>query len=228
MDRDTLSRLCCSLISRLCSVFSPRLVAVVCNTASVSALPALRKAFPDLPFVGTVPAVKPAVLSSRKGHIGVLGTSRTIGDPYIARLAARYAPDCAVTGIAAPELVKFVERRWDRADQEERRRVVAPYIEAFRRAGADALVLGCTHFLFLLEEFKFAAGGDMTIHESVEGVSRRIEALLDEGEPRSAPAASGGEPPRLLVVTGNAEEELWRRRAERFGLVFCALQGETP
>jgi glutamate racemase len=231
-DRDELSRLCCSLVARLRSAFSPKLAAVVCNAASVSALGALRAAFPDLPFVGTVPAIKPAALSSRKKHIGVLGTRRAIEDSYIAGLVARHAPDCAVTGIAAPDLVEFVERRWDRADRDECRRAVAPYMDAFRKAGVDAVVLGCTHFLLLLEEFKFAAGADMTIHESVEGVSRRIEALLDEGAFRSGGSfgAGGskeaGEPSRLLVVTGNAEEALWRRRAGRFGLTL--REWETP
>jgi glutamate racemase len=235
-DRDELSRICCSLVARLRSAFSPKLAAVVCNAASVSALPALRGHFPDLPFVGTVPAVKPAALSSKKKHIGVLGTRRAVEDSYIAGLAARYAPDCAVTGIAAPDLVEFVERRGDRADRDERRRMVEPYMDAFRKAGVDAVVLGCTHFLFLLEEFKSAAGADMTIHESVEGVSRRIEALLDEGARRSDGAGvsdgaggfdEAGAPSRILVVTGNADEALWRGRAERFGLTLRGWE-QTP
>ncbi|MDR2184207.1 MAG: glutamate racemase [Treponema sp.] len=243
-EREELIRLCTSLVSRIAEIFDPKLAAVVCNTASVSALEALRKSFPGIPFVGTVPAVKPAVLASRKRHIGVLGTSRTIGDPCIAELAARYGPDCAITGIAAPELVDFVERRCDRADREERRSVAASYIEKFRAAGADSVVLGCTHFLFLLDEFKAAAGGRgpaepaLGIYDSVEGVSRRIEALLDEGDLRAetgtAETAGGGlrrETPSggILLISGSAPSgAVWQKRAEAFGLELRRLADIGP
>ncbi|MDR2021443.1 MAG: glutamate racemase [Treponema sp.] len=239
-DREELIRLCTSLVSRIAEIFNPKLAAVVCNTASVSALEALRRSFPGIPFVGTVPAVKPAVLASRKRHIGVLGTSRTIGDPYIAELAARYGPDCAITGIAAPELVDFVERRYDQADREERRRMAASCIERFRAAGADSVVLGCTHFLFLLDEFKAAAGGrgpaepDMGIYDSVEGVSRRIETLLDEGDLRAetgTAASSGNKPPAggLLLISGSGPPEaVWQKRADAFGLKLRRLADMRP
>ncbi|MDR1374187.1 MAG: glutamate racemase [Treponema sp.] len=243
-DREDLIRLCIALVSRMAELFNPKLAAVVCNTASVSALEALRDTFPAIPFVGTVPAVKPAVLASRKRHIGVLGTSRTIGDPYLAELAARYGPDCAVTGIAAPELVDFVERRYEQAGGEERRRMAASYIERFRAAGADGVVLGCTHFLFLLDEFKAAAGEPgpaepaMGIYDSVEGVSRRIEALLDGGGLRAEPAAaecagngSGRTAPAagILVISGSAPPGVvWQKRADAFGLELRRLADIGP
>jgi glutamate racemase len=221
-DKDTLIGLCASLVFRAGEIFPPKLAVVACNTATVSALDALRDRFPRLPFVGTVPAVKPAVLGSRKGRIGVLGTGRTIEDPYVKVLAARYGPGCAVTGIAAPELVEFVEYRADQADQEERRRMVTPYIEAFRRAGADSVVLGCTHFLFLLDDFKRAGAPDMGIYDSVAGVSRRIEALLDE---KSLRAGSPSEAEDTLLITGaEPPESSWRKRAAAFGLVLRRLE----
>jgi glutamate racemase len=232
-DREELIRLCTSLVSRIVELFNPKLAAVVCNTASVSALEALRERFPGLPFVGTVPAVKPAVLASRKRHIGVLGTGRTIEDPYIAELAARYGPGCTVTGIAAPELVDFVERRYDRADREERLRMAASYIGRFRAAGADSVVLGCTHFLFLLDEFKAAAGGTvpaMGVYDSVEGVSRRIEDLLG-GANAVAGDAAGTETPAggLLLISGSAPAEaVWQKRADAFGLELRRLIDIPP
>jgi glutamate racemase len=193
------------------------LTVLACNTASVSALESLRNSFPDLPLVGTVPAVKPAVEASKTRRIGVLGTARTIADPYIAELAARYGPDCALTAIAAPDLVDFVEHRYDAAGTEERLGAVLPYITEFRRAGVDAIVLGCTHFLFLLDSFK-AAAGDMSIHDSVEGVCRRAEALLDQGEQWAGPADGGRE--NILLVTGSLPlEPSWQERAAAFGAV---------
>jgi glutamate racemase len=204
------------LLNRLRQQYNPKLGVLACNTASVSALQVLRDTFPDLPLVGTVPAVKPAVEASKARHIGVLGTARTIGDPYIAELAARYGPGYLLTAIAAPDLVDFVEHRYAAANAEERLAAVLPYIDQFRRAGADAIVLGCTHFLFLLDVFKTAAG-DMSIHDSVEGVSRRVEALLDQGDLRAGQGAGGRA--TILLVTGSSPlEPVWQERAGTFGL----------
>ena len=214
--REELADLLRNLTAALIARYNPKLMAIACNTASVSALDALREAFPALPMVGTVPAVKPAVLASLSRRVGVLGTERTIKDPYIASLASRYGPDCAIRGIAAPELVDFVEHRSLDVGPEERLRAVRPYIEEFRAGGVDAVVLGCTHFLLLLEEFKAAAGEGMGIFDSLDGISRRLETLLEAGNLRS----SGGEPPApALVVTGKAPlEPSWKLWADRYGL----------
>jgi glutamate racemase len=209
------------LLERLLRRWDPKLAVLACNTATVSALQELRERFPQLPLVGTVPAVKPAIHRSKKRHIGVLGTSRTVGDPYIAKLAAEFGPDCAVTAIAAPDLVDFVERRFAGSTTEERRAAVLPSIEQFRLAGADAIVLGCTHFLFLLGAFK-AVADDMSFHDSLEGVTRRVEALLEAGGLRNAaPAAEEN----VLLITGSAEPEpAWQEWARSFGLTLRSGQ----
>jgi glutamate racemase len=201
----------------------------------VTALAALRERFPAFPWVGTVPAVKPALTGSRTRHIGVLGTARTIQDPYIAELAARYGPDCCLTGIAAPDLVDFVEHGGDTAPLAEQRRMVEPYIEAFRQKGVDGIVLGCTHFLFLLDAFKSLAEPDIRLYDSVEGVSRQAEALLDRlraGGGRDAAVcgtvstdAVAGQPVNLLLLTGAAPPEpAWHERAAAFGLTLRLLE----
>jgi glutamate racemase len=201
------------LLGALRAEFDPKVAALVCNTASISALAALREGFPGLPLVGTVPAIKPAVLGSRSRVVGVLGTDRTIAAPYIGKLAAQYGPDCAVKALAAPELVEFVERRLWGAGVEERRGIVRPYIEEFRRLGADALVLGCTHFLFLLEDFQALAAliaPGMAIYDSLEGVVHRIEAAAPQG---------GGAGENLCLLTGEGPaEESWRYWAAAFDL----------
>jgi glutamate racemase len=181
-SREELQEILAAAVRDLASREDPKLVVLACNTASVSALSFLRESFPALIFVGAVPAVKPAILGTKTGKIGVLGTERTVEDPYIAELAARYGAGCTVIPIAAPELVDFVEYRYVLAGEDERRRAAAPYLDRFRAAGADSLVLGCTHFLFLLDEFRQEAAPDITVYESVEGITRRIESLLDAGE----------------------------------------------
>jgi glutamate racemase len=222
-ERPALIRRLEELLGRILRRWDPKLAVLACNTATVSALAELRERFPRLPLVGTVPAVKPAILGSKQRHIGVLGTNRTVGDPYIAALAAEFGPDCAVSALAAPDLVDFVEHRFADSTAEERRAAVLPYIEQFRRAGADAVVLGCTHFLFLLDAFRDAAG-DMSFHDSLEGVCRRAEALLDEGGLRSAPSPGEAPAAAVLLITGSAPPEpAWEEWARSFGL---ALRGE--
>jgi glutamate racemase len=230
-DKDVLAGSLTSLVSSLRETFRPKLAALVCNTASVSALAVLRETFPDLPFVGTVPAVKPAVLGSVSRKIGVLGTERTVADLYIGELAAQYGSDCAVIALAAPKLVEWVEYRHADATAEERRQAVETYVDYFRKQSVDALVLGCTHFLFLRNEFKASAGPGIRVYDSMEGVSRRIETLLDEQDLRAPSPAmpETGAPPEdkpanLLIVTGpSSADGVWQTRARQFGLVLGAL-----
>jgi glutamate racemase len=221
-ERDEVITILTALLGKLTGLFKPRLAVLACNTASVSALESLRHSFPRLPLVGTVPAVKPAVQESCRRIIGVLGTSRTIEDPYIGELAAQYGPDCAIRGIAAPELVEFVERRFAAADGAERRRTVEAYIGRFKQLGADAIVLGCTHFLHLLEDFRAAAAPDIRVYDSIDGVSRRVEALLDE---RGLPGQTSGE--NLFMVTGEAPlEASWQTWAASAGMSLRRLVEE--
>jgi glutamate racemase len=224
-SREDLIAILTALTGDLASAADPKLVVLACNTATVSALPALRRRFPRLPFVGTVPAVKPAVQGTKTGRVAVLGTDRTVGDPYIAALAARYGKGCAVQGIAAPELVEFVEYHRDRADGDARREAVRPYIARFREGAVDSVVLGCTHFLFLAGEFRAAALPDIRIYDSMEGVSRRVESILDaEGgrlrAPFGAPAGRG-----LFVVTEEAGLASWRALALDLDARLCSLEG---
>jgi glutamate racemase len=220
--KEELLALLITLCGNIVQQFNPALIVIACNTASVSALAELRDFFPHTVFVGTVPAVRPAILASIRAHIGVLGTERTIEDSYIGKLAADAGRACEVTGVAAPELVEFVEHKFISASAGEKLEIAKHYVDAFRTAGADAIVLGCTHFLFLLDEFKKAASPDIIIYDSIEGVVNRIETLLNR---KNAEALAAPIPPncagltekKLLLVTGNAAiEEKWKRYGELF------------
>jgi glutamate racemase len=204
-SREELLEILKALVSELIAAENPKMVVLACNTASVSALSFLRDSFPSLVFVGAVPAVKPAILGTKTGRIGVLGTERTIKDPYIAELAARYGSGCTVIPVAAPELVDFVEYRYAPAGEGERRQTVRPYIERFRAAGVDGLVLGCTHFLFLLNEFRGEAAPDICIYESIDGITRRIESLLDEKDGALRSGGASCPPSRRFYVRRDGE-----------------------
>ncbi|GHT60716.1 glutamate racemase [Spirochaetia bacterium] len=230
-SREELILILQSLIEKTIARFDPKIAVVACNTATVSTISALRSFFPELPFVGTVPAVKPAVTESQKGRVGVLGTARTIEDPYIAELAAKYGPHCVLHGIAAPELVEFIEYRYTLAGEAEKLKMVRSYLDRFRAAGVDAVVLGCTHFLFLLDEFRREAAPGINIYDSVEGVSRRIESILDEDGNRLRAVDSAGlnaaDRANRFLVTGGTPESSWKFWVDDLGFSLSSFGDQT-
>jgi len=220
-EKEELVRIITNLTKQAVKIFNPKIIALVCNTASLTALSHLREYFPELSFVGTVPAVKPAVLASKTGKIGVLGTELTVREAYIEQLAAENGGG-EIIGIAAPELVRFVEHRFASASAEEKAEVVQSYVDRFRSAGVDVLVLGCTHFLFLLDEFKQKAAPSITVFDSVKGVTRRVESLLAEKFAEVCESNTAGS---RLVLTGNtAPEHSWKYWAGRLGFTVSLLE----
>ena len=100
-------------------------------------------------------------------------------------------------------------------------------MDRFRTAGVDAVVLGCTHFLFLEEDFRREAAPSITVFESVKGIAQRIESLLAESSAREETATAASSAPNRLLLTGAAEPEpSWAVWAERLGLSL-ALLGEV-
>jgi len=228
--REELCEILIALVGKIAAALRPEIIVLACNSASIAALPALRERFPALPFVGTVPAVKPAALASKTRKIGVLGTELTVRDSRIREICA-LPGGCEIVGIAAPELVEFVESRLESATEEERGRMARRYLDRLRASGADALVLGCTHFLFLLEDFRREALPDIAVFESVQGVSQRVESLLaasaaGRGEKAAvAPAAVLGAKSRLLLTGAAAPEPSWEAWARRLGCELSLLEG---
>ena len=227
-DKNELTSILIELIKKMLQVCDPKIIVLACNTATVSSLDALRSHFVNIPFVGTVPAIKPALNASKNGKVGILGTARTIDDPYIKKLtqdnAAQEKNNCGITAIAAPDLVEFVELYFDRASEEEKTDIVKKYINIFRDEGVDTLVLGCTHFLYLLEEFRREASPDITIYDSLDGITKRIEFLLNENNNAMRSSAESA-PFHKLIITGNkAADTVWENRAYSLGFKLSLLK----
>jgi len=212
--REELIDLLTSLVKKLMKSFNPKIVVVACNTASVSALDALRRNFPGVPFVGTVPAIKPAAKESKTGKVGVVATERTINDPYIRKLAGN---TCEIVGIAAPDLVDFVEQRFAKADEKEKREIAGKYVKLFRDAGADCIVLGCTHFLFLKEQFVQEGAPDIKIIDSVSGVTLRAEFLLNENSGALRASGNAKEQCKFLVTGTEEADSAWHGWSDYLG-----------
>jgi glutamate racemase len=217
-DNEELISILIKLTENILKNIEPKIIVLACNTATIAALSSLRENFPQIPFVGTVPAVKPAASACNNGKVGVLGTARTIEEVH--RLNLADVP-CEIFGIAAPELVDYIELHFDTSDENEKIEVVRKYIELFRAANVDTLVLGCTHFLLLLEEFKREAAPFFKVFDSLAGITKRIEYLLDENELRSEKDSL---PLYRLLLTGDGgENSLWETRARSMGFNLVEL-----
>ena len=151
-------------------------IVVACNTATEVAVDAVR-ARHSIPVVGLEPAVKPAVAQSRTSVIGVLATSQTLASAKYSKLLATHATSARVISQACPGLVECVEAG-DLTSEATRSRV-AGFVKPLIDEGADTLVLGCTHYPFLLDAITAAAGPGVAILESAGAVARQLRQRLE-------------------------------------------------
>jgi glutamate racemase len=173
---DDIYRLSANLIHRL-QTMDAKLVVIACNTISVTCIGQLRAAFPGLPIVGTVPAVKTAVKISRSRRIGILSTVVTAESDFQSALIRAFASECKVVNLGTNELVPRIERA---AWSTELPEILPRLLEPFRNAEIDALVLGCSHYPLLKEEIRAVLGPDVALVDSAEGIARQVRRVLSE------------------------------------------------
>ncbi|MBR6587357.1 MAG: glutamate racemase [Kiritimatiellae bacterium] len=164
-------RIAADLIGRGCEV-----VVVACNTATAAAIDELRNEWPEIPFVGMEPAVKPAALGSKSGIVGVLATRGTFNGRLYRETSSRVSDTVRIIECIADEFVDLVERgvvSGAEAEDAVRRR-----IEPLIAAGADRIVLGCTHFPHLKHLMENVADGRAEIVDPSDAVARRIAEVL--------------------------------------------------
>jgi len=153
-----------------------KMVVVACNTATAAAIDILRATWPDVPFVGMEPAVKPAVLRSKSGIVGVLATAGTFGGRLYRETCARFAKSTRVLTCVADDWVTLVEKGETTGSRAEA--AVRACVEPLLAAGADHLVLGCTHFPHLKPLIEHVAAGRAEVLDPSDAVARQAERLL--------------------------------------------------
>ena len=173
------------LIERGC-----KMVVVACNTATAAAIDVLRAEHPAVPFIGIEPAVKPAALKSRSGVVGVLATAGTFGGRLYRETKERFAKGVEVIATVADEFVELVEKGETGGPRAEA--VVRAKIAPLLAAGADHIVLGCTHFPHLRPLIEKEAAGLAEVVDPSEAVARQARRVLQ----RSGLLASGRAEPR--------------------------------
>ncbi|MFP3853122.1 MAG: glutamate racemase [Anaerolineales bacterium] len=180
-------------------------IVVACNTASAAALDHLRASFQHVPFVGMEPAVKPAAEVTDSGHIGVLATPATFEGELFASVVARFASGVKVHQRTAPGLVERIEQGDLRGP--ETRMLVWNAVQPLLDQGIDTLVLGCTHYPYivpLLEEF---VGPEVRVIDPAPAIARQTRRVLESnkltaaaGSTASIHYVTSGDPARMAEL----------------------------
>ncbi len=211
-----------SAVDRLIADFDPIMVVVACNTASVVALDALRATF-AIPFVGVVPAIKPAAERYGAGPIGLIATTRTVEDPYVSALIRRHAPGSRVVMVAAGGLVDRIERNGADISASELDDVLQGPIDTLVAERVRCVVLGCTHFIHVRDHVRSMLGDGVALIDSVEGVTRQIVRVAGTDDSPSSP------PKSVLVLSSRAVvPAAYERLARGRGLVVRHAQEGAP
>jgi glutamate racemase len=171
-----------AVMAHLVSDYAPDAVIIACNTAATAVLPHLRASYPQIPFIGTVPAVKPAANQSRSKLISVLATPGTVARDYTHDLVRTYAAHCDVTLVGSTQLASLAEAYMkgeyvaDAAIQAE----IAPSFVEKDGQRTDCIVLACTHYPLLLKQFERLAPWPLAWIDPAEAIARRLDHVLQE------------------------------------------------
>lgn len=169
-----------SVVDRLIEKHAPDIAVIACNTASTLVLRRLRAAFPQLPFVGTVPAIKPAAIKSCTRMISVLATPGTVARDYTRDLVRAYAADCDVTLVGSIRLASLAEDFMQGAppDDDSVSRETAPAFVDRDGRRTDCIVLACTHYPLLIARLERLAPWPVAWIDPAPAIARRTDQVL--------------------------------------------------
>lgn len=162
------------------------IIVVACNTATAAAIATLREEYPAVPFIGMEPAVKPAALGTRSGVIGVLATAGTLKGSKYLKTRGLYEDNVKIVEHVGQGFVELVEGGI--LDGPEAEATVRASLQPLLDAGADTIVLGCTHYPFLQPVIERLAGPDVKVIDPAPAVARQTVRILQE---RGIPTGEG-------------------------------------
>jgi len=160
------------LISKGC-----KLIIVACNTATTNAIDYLRKNY-TIPFIGIEPAIKPAALLSKTGAIGILATKGTLSSKLFEKTTKEYTKNITTIEQDGEGLVPLIEE--GKLNSPELNQLLSTYLKPMLKFNIDHLVLGCTHYPYLIPEIKKILGENITIIDSGEAVAKQTKAILEK------------------------------------------------
>jgi glutamate racemase len=212
-----------AVMASLVEAHRPDLVVIACNTASTMALASMRARF-SVPFVGTVPAIKPACAASLTKRISVLGTKATVAHEYTQGLIREFAAGCHITLVGSARLAALAEAELSggRVGDREIAAEIGPcFVNDDKRT--DTVVLACTHYPLLLDRFIRLAPWPVNFIDPAAAIARRVTDLIGHARP-SEPV-----PTRAIFTSGRLLTPALEATLRNFGLgEIAALDGLSP
>jgi glutamate racemase len=212
----------CAAITRFLIARDCKAVVVACNTASAAALKYLRETFPLLPTIGMEPAVKPAAAATRSGVVGIMATPATFQGRLFRATAGRHASSITLVNQVCDGLAEQVER--GELDTPATEAMLRRHLGPILAAGADTIVLGCSHYPFVIDLIRQLAGPRVQVIDPAPAIARHLRQTLEQhpllspntGTPAyqffSTAAAAGFSSllHKLLGIDGPVCEVTWR------------------
>ncbi len=185
------------VITRFLLDMGAKIIVVACNTASAVALIDLRKTFTETLFVGMEPAVKPAAENTQTGVVGVLATPGTFQGGLYASVVERFADNVILLQSTCPGLVQQIEQ--GELETKKTRAILESALHPMLVQGIDTVVLGCTHYPFVIPVIQEIVGPGVRVIDPAPAVARQVERMLDSHGMRTT--RENSEPP-LLFTSG--------------------------
>ncbi|KUO69058.1 MAG: glutamate racemase [Lutibacter sp. BRH_c52] len=154
-----------------------KLIIVACNTATTNAIDYLRKNY-AIPFIGIEPAIKPAALLSKTGAIGILATKGTLSSKLFEKTTKEYTKNITTIEQDGEGLVPLIEE--GKLNSPEINTLLSTYLKPMLQFNIDHLVLGCTHYPYLIPQIKKIIGENISIIDSGEAVAKQTKAVLEK------------------------------------------------
>ena len=185
-----------------------KLIVVACNTASAAALHYLRQTFPEIPFVGMEPAVKPAAEHTHSGKVGVLATPATFQGELYASVVERFAQGVTLFQHTCPGLVGQIEA--GRLHTPRTRQILEEALQPMLAAGIDTVVLGCTHYPFVIPLIQEIVGASVRVIDPAPAVAKQARRMLERDGMLNPQEALGG-----LSLLTSADELAFMATAQK-------------
>ena len=209
-------------ITRFLLEQNSKLIVVACNTASAAALQYLRGRFPDVPFVGMEPAVKPAAETTKTGKVGVLATPATFQGALYASVVERFGAGVELFQHTCPGLVGQIEK--GELESNSTRAILEDALLPMLEKNIDTVVLGCTHYPFVIPLIERIVGQNVRVIDPAPSVARQVKRLLEAGEKMNQtseslrvrfytsadPASMKSLLPLLLGTDAEVEAVMWK------------------
>jgi glutamate racemase len=188
-------------IARFLLDLNAKLIVVACNTASAAALKYLREKFPEVPFVGMEPAVKPAAEQTHTGRVGVLATPATFQGALYASVVERFANGVELLQDTCPGLVQEIEQ--GNLQGRETRKILENALLPMMERNIDTVVLGCTHYPFVIPLVQQIVGENVRVIDPAPSVAKQVRRVL---EARGIKKQSAEQGEIRFYTSGNPEE----------------------